>query len=60
MEAIGLGLQAIESAIGAWATAFGFIYVVGILSKTFLIFMDKGKNEDFKNWFNMFGGKRGL
>lgn len=60
MEILGLGLQAIGSAVGAWATAFGFIYVVGILSKTFLIFMNKGKNEDFKNWFNMFGGKRGL
>ena len=60
MEILGLGLQAIGSAVGAWATAFGFIYVVGILSKTFLIYTDKGKNEDFKNWFNMFGGKRGL
>ena len=60
MEVIGLGLQAIGSAIGAWATAFGFIYVVGILSKTFLIFMDKGTNEDFKDWFSMFKGKRGL
>lgn len=60
MEAIGLGLQAIGSAVGVWATAFGFIYVVGILSKTFLIFMDKGKNEDFKNWFNMFNNKKGI
>lgn len=60
MEAIGLGLQALGSAVGAWATAFGFIYVVGILSKTFLIFMDKGKNDDFKNWFSMFGNKKGL
>lgn len=60
METIGLGLQAIGSAVGAWATAFGFIYVVGILSKTFLIYTDKGKESDFKNWFNMFGNKRGL
>ena len=60
MEVIGLGLQAIGSAVGAWATAFGFIYVVGILSKTFLIFMDKGTNEDFKNWFNMFNNKKGI
>ena len=60
MEAIGLGLQAIGSAVGAWATAFGFIYVVGILSKTFLIYTDKGNENDFKNWFNMFGNKRGL
>lgn len=60
MEIIGLGLQAIGSAVGHWATAFGFIYVVGILSKTFLIFMDKGKNEDFKDWFNIFNRKRGM
>ena len=60
MEAIGLGLQAIGSAVGAWATAFGFIYVVGILSKTFLIFMNKGKNEDFKDWFSIFNNKKGI
>ena len=59
MEVIGLGLQAIGSAVGAWATAFGFIYVIGILSKTFLIFMDKGTNEDFKNWFQLWN-KKGL
>lgn len=51
MEILGLGLQALGSAISAWATAFGFVYIIGILSKTFLIFMDKGKHEDFKNWF---------
>ena len=60
MEVIGLGLQAIGSAVGAWATAFGMIYVVGILSKTFLIFMDKGKNEDFKDWFSIFNNKKGI
>ena len=59
METIGLGLQAIGSAVGAWATAFGFIYVIGILTKTFLIFMDKGTSADFKDWFK-FWGKRGL
>ena len=36
----------------AWATAFGFIYVVGIAAKTFLIYMDKAKVEDFKGWFD--------
>lgn len=60
MEAIGLGLQVIGSAVGAWATAFGFIYVVGILSKTFLIFMDKEKNEDFKDWFSIFNNKKAI
>jgi hypothetical protein len=59
MEAIGLGLEALGHAVGAWATAFGFIYVVGILSKTFLIYMDKAKIEDFKNWFK-FWEKTGL
>ena len=59
MEIIGLGLQAIGRAVGAWATAFAFVYIIGILSKTFLIYMDKGKNEDFKNWFK-FWEKRGL
>ena len=60
MEVIGLGLQAIGSAVGAWATTFGFIYVVGFLSKTFLIFMNKGKNEDFKDWFSIFNNKKGI
>ena len=45
MEVIGLGLQAIGSAVGAWATAFGFIYVVGILSKTFNIYEQRKKRR---------------
>ena len=49
MEAIGLGLQAFGHAVGVWATAFGMIYVIRILSKTFLIYMDKAKIEDFKS-----------
>lgn len=59
MEAIGIGLQAIGSAAGAWATAFGFIYVVGILSKTVLIILDKAKLSELKDWFK-FWGKQGL
>jgi hypothetical protein len=59
MEILGQGLDAIGNAIGAWATAFGFVYVVGILSKTFLIYMNKAKIEDFKNWFK-FWEKTGL
>ena len=59
LEIIGKGLEVIGNAAVAWATAFGFIYVVGILSKTFLIFMDKAKIEDFKNWFK-FWEKTGL
>lgn len=57
MEILGLGLQAIGSAVGACATAFATIYVVGILSKTFLIFMNKGTNEDFKDWFKIWNKK---
>ena len=59
MEAIDLGLQAFGHAVGVWATAFGMIYVIGILSKTFLIYMDKAKIEDFKSWFK-FWEKTGL
>lgn len=60
MEVLGEGLMAIGRAIGAWATAYGFIYVAGIASKTFLIFTDKAKVEDLKNWFDFgFGRKKG-
>lgn len=52
MEILGQGLIAIGNAIGEWATAFGFIYVFGISSKTFLIYTDKAKIEDFKGWFD--------
>ena len=52
MDILGQGLIAIGSAVGAWATAFGFIYIVGIAAKTFLIYMDKAKVEDFKGWFD--------
>lgn len=57
MEAIGIGLQAIGSAVGAWATAFGFVYVIGILTKTFLIYTGKGEKADFNNWFKFWGNK---
>ena len=59
MEILGLGLQAIGHAVGACATAFGFVYTVGIISKTFLIFMDKGSEEQLKNWFK-FWEKKGF
>ena len=52
MEILGQGLIAIGNAVGAWATAFGVIYGVGIAAKTFLIYMDKAKVEDFKSWFD--------
>ena len=34
MEVIGMGLQAIGKAIGAWATAYAFIYIAGEFSPT--------------------------
>ena len=54
MEAIGMGLQAIGKAIGAWATAYAFIYIAGIGTKTFLIYTGKAKMDEMKDWFNFF------
>ena len=51
--------MAIGKAIAAWATAYGFIYVVGIGTKTFLIYTGKCKVEDLKDWFNFGFGKKG-
>ena len=59
MEIIGQGLMAIGKAIAAWATAYGFIYVVGIGTKTFLIYTGKAKVEDLKGWFDFGFGKKG-
>ena len=50
MEAIGLGLQAIGRSIGTCAMALAWIYVVGIGTKTFLIYTGKATAEDLKNW----------
>jgi hypothetical protein len=57
MEIIGQGLMAIGTAIGAWATAYAFIYIAGIGTKTFLIYTGKAKVEELKDWFN-FGLKK--
>lgn len=57
MDIIGEGLMAIGKAIAAWASAYGVIYVVGIASKTFLIYTEKAKIEEMKNWFD-FGFKK--
>lgn len=59
MEVIGQGLMAIGKAIGAWATAYAFIYIAGIGTKTFLIYTGKAKIDEFKNWFDFGLGKRG-
>ena len=57
MDAIGMGLQAIGKAIGAWATAYAFIYIAGIGTKTFLIYTGKAKIDEMKDWFNFFKKK---
>ncbi len=60
MEIIGQGLMAIGTAIGAWATAYAFIYIAGIGTKTFLIYTGKAKVEELKGWFDFgFGRKKG-
>jgi hypothetical protein len=52
MEIIGEGLKAIGSAVGAIATAYAFIYIAGIGTKTFLIYTGKTTAEEMKNWFD--------
>ena len=59
MEIIGQGLMAIGKAVVAWATAYGFIYVAGIGTKTFLIYTGKAKVEDLKGWFDFGFVKKG-
>lgn len=57
MEIIGQGLIAVGKAVGAWATAYAFVYMAGIGTKTFLIYTGKAKVEDLKSWFD-FGFKK--
>lgn len=60
MEVLGQGLMAIGKAIGAWATAYAFIYIAGIGTKTFLIYTGKAKVDELKDWFKFgLGGKKG-
>lgn len=55
-----MAIEAIGNAIAAWATAFGCVYVVGIIAKTFLLYTEKIKPEETKDWFQFWRGKRGL
>ena len=55
MEALGLGLQALGKSIGTCAVAIGWIYVVGIGCKTFLIYTGKASIDSFKDWFKFRG-----
>lgn len=57
MEILGNGLIAVGKAIGAWATAYAFIYIAGIGTKTFLIYTGRATVDQLKNWFD-FGFKK--
>lgn len=59
MEIVGQGLIALSDAVGAWAIAYALIYIVGIGTKTFLIYNGKVKIEELKSWFDFGFGKKG-
>ncbi|MBO7210960.1 MAG: hypothetical protein J6V44_08110 [Methanobrevibacter sp.] len=54
---IGEGLIAIGKAISGIASAWATIYVVGIDTKTFLIYTGRATADQLKDWFD-FGFKR--
>lgn len=51
MEALGIGLQALGSAIGSIAAGISTICVVGIISATVLIYSNKITIADLKELF---------
>ena len=57
MEIIGEGLIAVGKAVSGIASAWATIYVVGIGTKTFLIYTGRATADQLKNWFD-FGFKR--
>lgn len=57
MEALGQGLMAISSTIGAIAAACAVLGVVGIIAGAFLVYTDKTTFEDVARFIKMF--KRG-
>ena len=57
MEIIGEGLIAIGKAISGIASAWATIYVMGIGTKTFLIYTGRATADQLKNWFD-FGFRR--
>ena len=59
MEVLGQGLAAIGNAVGAFATAFGFIGVAGIAAGTFLVYTDKMTVEQLKDLMKQVLQKRG-
>ena len=56
MEIIGEGLIAIGKAISGIASAWATIYVMGIGTKTFLIYTGRATADQLKDWFD-FGFK---
>ena len=54
---IGEGLMAIGKAVSGIASAYATIYVVGIGTKTFLIYTGRATADQLKDWFN-FGFKK--
>jgi hypothetical protein len=57
MEILGEGLMAIGKAVSGIASAWATIYVVGIGTKTFLIYTGRVTADQLKDWFD-FGFKR--
>lgn len=57
MEIIAAGLEVIGQAIAAVAWSTAFIYIIGIGTKTWLIYTGKAKTEELKGWFD-FGLRR--
>lgn len=59
MEIIGEGLIAIGEAISGIASAWATIYIVGIGTKTFLIYSGRATVEQLKDWFDFSFKKNG-
>ena len=57
MDIIGEGLIAIGKAVSGIASAWATIYVMGIGTKTFLIYTGRATADQLKDWFD-FGFKR--
>lgn len=59
MEVLGQGLAAIGNAVGAFATAFGFIGVAAIAAGTFLVYTEKATFEELAKFIKIFKGGGG-
>ena len=52
MEIIAAALEGLGNAIGAIAWATGLTYIVGFITKTYLIINQDATPEELKDWFN--------